>query len=178
MSYSGPEHRKGPATRRSEFQRTNQSERRDPGRPYGRRVHDKDDFDAALAEYQASFFPTGVSEANPKDLLGLKKTQVGLLPAAGVLYGARAMENGAVKYGPYNWRTKKVKMSIYLDAMERHIMALRDGENVAADSQCPHLGHIIACAAILADATAGKFLIDDRPAPGPAPDILKAWEKT
>lgn len=114
---------------------------------------------------------------NPKDLVGLKKTQVGLLPAAGVIYGAAAMENGAAKYGPYNWRDKHVKMTIYLDAIMRHVLALLDGENDAPDSKVPHLGHIIACAAILADATEGGFLIDDRPKPGPASALLTRWRK-
>jgi hypothetical protein len=41
---------------------------------------------------------------NPKDLMGLTKVQVGLFPAAGVILGALAMEDGAAKYGPYNWR--------------------------------------------------------------------------
>lgn len=114
---------------------------------------------------------------NPKDLLGIKKIQVGLLPAAGKFYGALAMQDGARKYGPYNWRDKKVKMTIYLDAIERHLMAIRDGEYVADDSGYPHLGHIIACASILADAHEGQFLVDDRPAPGPAAKILKTWEQ-
>lgn len=116
-------------------------------------------------------------ETNPKDLEGIKKPQIGLLPAAGTLYGALAMQNGASRYGPYNWRTKKIRMTIYLDAMERHILALRDGENTASDSQVPHLGHIIACAAILADAVEGEFLVDDRPPAGPASKIIERYTK-
>lgn len=114
---------------------------------------------------------------NPKDLLGIKKPQVGLLPGAGKIYGALAMQNGAQKYGPYNWRDKKVKMTIYLDAMERHILALRDGEDLAPDSKVPHLGHIIACAAILADAETGGFLIDDRPLAGPSGALIERYTK-
>lgn len=115
--------------------------------------------------------------SNPKDLLGIKKVQLGLLPAAGKIYGALAMTDGAAKYGPYNWRDKKVRMTIYLDAMERHILALRDGEDCAQDSGCPHLGHIIACAAILADAVEGDFLVDDRPLKGPAQTTLDKFKK-
>jgi hypothetical protein len=111
-------------------------------------------------------------DTNPKDRLGISKVQVGLMPAAGVIYGALAMENGAKRYGPYNWREKKVRMTVYLDAIERHVLALRDGEDLAPDSFVPHLGHIIASAAILADAVEGKFLVDDRPRSGPAPKML------
>ena len=102
-------------------------------------------------------------QTNPKDLIGEKKVQLGLLPAAGKIYGALAMEFGARKYEPYNWRNKKVKYTIYLDAIERHLLALRDGENQAEDSKVHHLGHIIAGASILADAIEGGFVIDDRP---------------
>lgn len=118
--------------------------------------------------------------ANPKDLLGIKKVQLGLLPAAGTIYGALAMETGAAKYGPYNWRALKVKMTIYLDAIERHLFAIRDGHDLddgVNGGGKPHLGHIIACASILADAIEGGFLIDDRPLPGPAPGLLDKWEK-
>ena len=103
---------------------------------------------------------------------------MGLWPAAGTILGARALEQGAEKYGAYNWRITRVRMSIYLDAMERHLLALRDGEDAASDSQVSHLGHILASAAILADAWAAGTLIDDRPPPGPAAALLAYFEKT
>lgn len=112
-------------------------------------------------------------KSNPKDILGIKKVQLGLLPGAGKIYGALAMEEGARKYGPYNWRDKKVKMTIYLDAIERHLLALRDGQNCDPETpRVPHLGNIIACASILSDAVEGGFLIDDRPLPGPSAALL------
>ena len=114
-------------------------------------------------------------QTNPKDLLGVKKVQLGLLPAAGKIYGALAMQDGAKKYGPYNWRDKKVRMTVYLDAMERHLLAMRDGEDTAADSGLPHLAHLIASASIIADAIEGGFLIDDRPPAGPASNLLERF---
>lgn len=117
------------------------------------------------------------NKINPKDKIGLRKTQLGLMPGAGKIYGAAAMENGSAKYGAYNWREKHVKMTIYLDAIERHLLALRDGENIATDSGVPHLGHIIACASILADAVEGGFLVDDRPLLGPSAAILSKFER-
>ncbi len=114
-----------------------------------------------------------LAKANPKDLIGAKKVPLGLLPAAGKIQGALAMANGAKKYKPYNWRQNKVQYSIYLDALERHLLALRDGEDIASDSGVHHLGHIIAGASILADCIAGDFLIDDRPSKGPASSLLE-----
>lgn len=115
---------------------------------------------------------------NPKDLLGIKKPQMNLLPAVGRIYGALAMTNGADKYGPYNWRGKPVKMTVYLDALERHLVALYDGENIAADSGLPHLAHIIAGASLLADAFETGNLIDDRPIPGKAAAVLEKYTKS
>jgi len=109
---------------------------------------------------------------NPKDVLGAKKVPVGLLPGAGIILGSLAMADGAKKYQPYNWRDQKIQYTIYLDAMERHILALRDGEDNATDSNVHHLGHIIAGASILADAIFGGFVVDNRPKAGPTPAML------
>jgi len=112
---------------------------------------------------------------NPKDLIGAKKVPLGLLPAAGKIQGALAAAYGASIYQPYNWREKKVSYTIYLDAMERHLLALRDGEDNASDSGVSHLGHIIAGASIIADAHACGSLIDDRPRGGPAANLLERF---
>ena len=100
---------------------------------------------------------------NPKDLLGMKKISLSKLPAVAAAHGAHAMMNGAAKYGPYNWRAKKVIASIYIDAAKRHLDAWFEGEETAEDSGVHHLGHAIACAAILLDALETGNLIDDRP---------------
>ena len=122
--------------------------------------------------------PAPGDDANPKDRQGVKKVNLGLLPAAGTIYGALAMENGASKYGPYNWRKRKVRMTVYLDAIERHLLAFRDGEDQSRDAKVPHLGHIIACAAILADAIEGGFVMDDRPTTGPAARLLEKYDRS
>ena len=114
---------------------------------------------------------------NPKDLLGIKKVQLNLVPASSTIYQALAMEDGAVKYGPFNWRTKKVKASIYVAAAIRHIQAWFDGEENASDSGKPHLGHALACLGILADAKETGNLADDRPVPGPAAKLIATWEQ-
>src|SRR5271169_6646786 len=84
-------------------------------------------------------------ETNPKDKIGAKKPRLSLVPPSGLVYAALAMANGADKYGPYNWRDKKVQAMIYLEACVRHILSWQDGEENAQDSGVPHLGHAIAC---------------------------------
>lgn len=85
------------------------------------------------------------------------------LPAVALVHGAHAMMDGAEKYGAYNWRAKKVVASIYVDAALRHITAWFEGEEKAKDSGVHHLGHAIACCAILLDGQETGNLIDDRP---------------
>lgn len=117
--------------------------------------------------------PATPDSINPKDLVGVTKVPIGLWPASATVYGALAFMDGAYKYDPYNWREHPVRASIYLDAMERHLMSFRDGENDAQDSGMPHLAHILACAAILVDAQETGNLVDDRPAPGGAATLME-----
>lgn len=100
---------------------------------------------------------------NPKDLLGAVKVSLTKLPAVAVMHGAHAMMDGVVKYGPYNWRDKKVLTGIYIDAARRHIDSWFEGQEIASDSEVHHLGHAIACLAIILDAQETGNLEDDRP---------------
>lgn len=123
---------------------------------------------------------------NPKDLLGLKKALLHLVPPALNLWVSKVFSfsagltpgaNGqlkAVPYGPFNWREKKVRRTVYIDAMERHLMALKDGQDIDEESGLPHEAHIAANCGILLDARAIECLVDDRNWPtGPAPKLIK-----
>ena len=118
-----------------------------------------------------------ITSNNPKDILARHKVALGLLPGAGKIYGALAMNEGIKKgYGPYNWRGKGVLHTVYLDAIERHLDAVRDGQWLDPESKIPHLGHIIASASIILDANSIGKLIDDLPLPGKAAEILDKYE--
>lgn len=110
--------------------------------------------------------------SNPKDALGDKKVPMWLLSPIAKAYWAVAQYVGMVKYGAWNWRVAGVRTSVYLSAMERHIEAYKSGEEVDPIDQTPHLGHIMACAAILIDAKAAGKLTDDRP---PSVDLRPAF---
>lgn len=114
---------------------------------------------------------------NPKDLLGIKKVQLNLVPPSSIIYQALAMEDGAVKYGPYNWRLNKVIATIYIAAAQRHLASWLDGEENAQDSQKPHLAHALACIGIIVDALETGNLHDDRPAPGCAAALIARLEQ-
>src|SRR4249920_723623 len=101
-------------------------------------------------------------DVNPKDLLGEKKPGTFYIPDTALLHLSMAMRDGALKYGPYNWRDKDVKASVYLNAIERHRMEWAAGERMTRDTRVHHLGAIMACCAILIDAEEHACLIDDR----------------
>lgn len=78
------------------------------------------------------------------------------------MVGALGLLDGALKYGRTNWRATPVRASIYVDAARRHLAAWYEGEDADRDSGIPHLGHALACLAILVDADACHTLLDDR----------------
>jgi hypothetical protein len=116
---------------------------------------------------------TPTDTTNPKDILGLKKVSLRLVPAALQIFVAKVMALGAKKYGPYNWRDKKVRHTVYLEAAQRHILQVLDGEDNDEESGMPHEAHAAACMGIILDARANGCLIDDRPIKGSAARLLK-----
>lgn len=107
-------------------------------------------------------------DTNPKDALAITRAPLMLIPGPALAEEALAMYDGAVKYGPFNWRDKGVKASVYMGAMLRHLFRWYNGLDRDPVSRAHELGHVRAGAGILLDAIhAGKF-IDDRP---PAADM-------
>jgi hypothetical protein len=117
-------------------------------------------------------------EANPKDLIGVRKPQLHLVPPAANIAEAVVFGLGAKKYGAYNWRTKKVRATVYVSAALRHISSYLDGDDTDPESGQSHLAHARACTAILLDALATGNLVDDRPAKGVAARLIKELTET
>lgn len=111
-------------------------------------------------------------DGNLKNERGRAKAQVQLFPPAGIILGSDAMVHGATKYGSYNWRSGSVELMTYLGAILRHTLALIDGQDFDEESGKLHLAHILATAAIIADANSCGVLTDDRPVAGPAAALL------
>ena len=120
--------------------------------------------DIARAQNEKAAPPAAAAAlpANPKDRHGYKKVDLSLLPDIAVFHGAHAFMDGARKYGPYNWRDNAVLARVYIAAAKRHLDYWSAGEEKAKDSKVHHLGHAIACLAILLDAQATGNLLDDR----------------
>jgi hypothetical protein len=111
----------------------------------------------------------------PKTRLGALKVPMHLVPPSAKIELAKALEDGGKKYGPYNWRDEPISMSVYYAAIQRHIDAWWDGEELAKDSGVHHLAHAMACCALLIDSSCQGKLIDDRPPIGAAASLLSIY---
>lgn len=83
---------------------------------------------------------------------------------------AVAMEEGALKYGRFNFRSTDVMASDYCDALFRHFSAFIEGEDIDQKSGMHHLTKIMATCAVMLDAMEHDTFVDDRPESGLAHD--------
>lgn len=100
---------------------------------------------------------------NPKAKFGAQKPNLALIPGSAQVAEALALEDGARKYGAFNWRESAVEIMTYVAAIRRHLDAYVDGDENTTDTNVPNLGAIRACCAVLIDAAASGTLIDNRP---------------
>lgn len=114
-----------------------------------------------------------IVDTNPKTAVGRVKPDLSLIPPVALAHMADAFMDGAAKYGPFNWRENAVSLRTYIAAQMRHTGQFLDGEEVAADSLCHHLGHVMACCAIMLDAISVGNAVDDRPLPGRVGDTIE-----
>lgn len=114
---------------------------------------------------------------NPKTVIGITKVPLHLVPPCATHHTAMAFADGAKKYGPYNWREKRVSASVYLSAAKRHLDAWWDGEDLSQDAKVHHLGHVMACCAIILDGMSIGMLNDDRPPKGAASRLQAEYNK-
>jgi hypothetical protein len=111
-------------------------------------------------------------ESNPKDMIGSNKVPLSLVPGTTKAYLAVGHLEGHTKYGFCNWRHAGVRLSIYLDALERHVEKLKGGEWSDPSTNVPHLANAITCLSIIIDAYECGKLIDDRPLAAPVAEVI------
>lgn len=99
---------------------------------------------------------------NVKTAAAATKPRSSAIPPNSILVMGAAMQNGADKYGIFNWRDTTVSATVFYDAMMRHMLAWYNGGDDAPDSKVSHLGHIMANCAILLDAKEHGVFNDDR----------------
>lgn len=115
--------------------------------------------------------------ANPKDRAGSRKPPLHLIPAAAEIAESLVMGHGAAKYGPFNWRSEKVRATVYIAAARRHLAQWLDGDDDDRESGVSHLAHARASLGILLDAIATGNVIDDRPPAGVASEWIFKYTK-
>ena len=98
---------------------------------------------------------------NPKDAAGRAKPSTACVPDTATYWMGAALDDGAIKYGAFNWRHAPVKASVYLTAIHRHYSRMKEGEWYADDSKVPHAAHIMASMAIMIDAHYHSTLVND-----------------
>lgn len=108
---------------------------------------------------------------NPKDKIGSRKIDLGLVPDSAVVGLAIALTEGAVKYGRFNWRIAGVSARIYHAACRRHLSKWWNGQDEDTATTVHHIDNAMACLAIIRDAMLYDKLTDDRP-PAPSPHAV------
>jgi len=98
---------------------------------------------------------------NPKDRAGSAKPNLACTPAPAAYWWGYVHEDGAAKYGAFNWRQSPVRASVYIEAARRHLALMEAGEINDPDSGAPHAAHVMAGMAILIDAFYAETLVDD-----------------
>lgn len=114
---------------------------------------------------------------NPKDRYGLSKVPFSLIPQPAKVLMAMGLSIGAEKYGPYNWRVEPVQGRIYLEAAERHLNLLLDGEDFDRDTGIHHGAFVLSTIAIYIDAMVHGTLIDNRPLAGRTGDLVAFFNR-
>jgi len=73
------------------------------------------------------------------------KLQYGLLPPQALKATVDVLTFGAQKYEPDNWKHVPDSKRRYFDALQRHIWAWQEGEQLDPESGKHHLAHALCC---------------------------------
>ena len=88
-------------------------------------------------------------EEKTKKSIGRKfdggKLMYGLLPPLALEETVKVLTFGAQKYEPDNWQFVPDSKRRYFDALQRHLWAWKQGEQIDQESRLPHLAHAMCC---------------------------------
>lgn len=129
--------------------------------------------------YSPAPAPVGI---DPKGAAGAERLPLSAVPWAVVLEMSLGNGEGAVKYGPHNWRESGgVEAATYYAATLRHLTAWYLGEDIDPASGVHHVAKALASLSILRDAQIHGVAVDNRPPPSPPAflaDLSATWTET
>lgn len=102
---------------------------------------------------------------DPKQSHAVKKISFRAVPISLLLHAQPGNQNGADKYGIYNWLKLddgSMSMMTYLDALQRHLLLFRAGQDNTSDTNINNLDSMISGLAVLRDAMLFNKVNDDR----------------
>lgn len=73
------------------------------------------------------------------------KLEYGLLPPLALEEVVKVLTFGAQKYERDNWQRVPDSKRRYFDALQRHVWAWKQGEQIDPESGLPHLAHAMCC---------------------------------
>lgn len=102
---------------------------------------------------------------NPKDRIGIAKAPQSVVPQNVLAEVGVGMLEGALKYGPHNYRESGVRASVYYDAARRHLDDWWEGADLDDQSgvALSHITKAICSLVVLRDAMLNDMWTDDRP---------------
>ncbi len=102
---------------------------------------------------------------DPKQSAASEKVTFDSVPITLDILATYGADNGAAKYGPWNWLVLEdgtMSLMTYINALKRHWILFRAGQDSASDSDIHHLDHLIAGLAVVRDAMIFDKVKDDR----------------
>lgn len=110
--------------------------------------------------------------SNPKDVVGIRKVSLSVLPTPVMWEISLGMMEGALKYGRHNYRAIGVRGSVYYDATQRHLTDWWEGQDLDPASGLNHITKALSSLTVLRDAMIRDMWEDDRP-PATDPAFLQ-----
>lgn len=102
---------------------------------------------------------------DPKQSQAIKKMNFDAVPVSLLLHAQPGNQNGADKYGLLNWlklEDGSMSMNTYLNALQRHLLLFRAGQDYTSDTNIHNLDSMISGLAVLRDAMLFNKVKDDR----------------
>lgn len=102
---------------------------------------------------------------DPKQSQASKKMCFDAIPISLLVRAQPASQDGADKYGAWNWlklEDGSMSLNTYLNALQRHLLLYRAGQDYTSDSGIHNLDAMISGLAVVRDAMMFNKVTDDR----------------